>query len=90
MSGITTEGVLREVARSLYETGHLEQSRQVRQAVAEVLAMQVALLRISAYPSTRADELTIEAAREIAKATLAYCKPANAIELRGCEAVPLE
>ena len=40
-------------------------------------AMEVALLRIAAYPRTRADEMTIEGARKLARATLAYCKPAN-------------
>ena len=41
------------------------------------LAIEVALLRIAAYPRTRAEELSIEGAREIARATLAYCKSAN-------------
>ena len=36
-------------------------------------AMEVALLRISEYPRTRADEMTIESARRIARAALAYC-----------------
>ena len=40
-------------------------------------AMEVALLRIAAFPRTRAEELSIEGAREIARAALAYCKPDN-------------
>lgn len=44
----------------------------------KMLAMETALLRIAAYPRGRCDELSIESAREIARAALAYCKPANA------------
>lgn len=36
------------------------------------LAMETALLRIAAYPRTRSDEMTIEQARELARAALAY------------------
>ena len=38
----------------------------------ERLAMEVALLRIATYPRSRSDELTIEQAREIARAAIAY------------------
>lgn len=41
-------------------------------------AMEVALLRIAAYPRTRAEELSIDSAREISRAALAFCKPASA------------
>lgn len=48
----------------------------------KMLAMETALLRIAAFPRTRDEEMSIEGAREIARAALAYCKPANA-ELTG-------
>ena len=43
----------------------------------KMLAMETALPRIAAFPRTRDEELSIEGAREIARAALAYCKPAN-------------
>ena len=43
----------------------------------KMLAMETALLRIAVFPRTRDEELSIEGAREIARAALAYCKPAN-------------
>lgn len=39
--------------------------------------MLAALLRIAGYPKSRADELSIESAREIARAALAIALPAN-------------
>lgn len=55
-----------------------EKETAEREQRSKMLAMEAALLRIAAYPRTRADELSIEGAREIARAALAYCKPANA------------
>lgn len=43
----------------------------------KMLAMEAALLRIAAFPRTRDEEMSIEGAREIARAALAYIKPAN-------------
>lgn len=39
--------------------------------------MLAALLRIAGYPKSRAEELSIEGAREIARAALAIALPAN-------------
>lgn len=52
-----------------------EQEKAEREQRSKMLAMEVALLRIAAYPRTREEELSIEGAREIARAALAYCNP---------------